>query len=784
MNKPGVHAITVRIHGVDRIFDSGEPVTIGRAPEVGLTVDSPWVSRIHAELSWQGGWVFADRHSTNGVFIDGRRVVQPVRVDARVQLRLGDPASGPLVVLTPHRSRRERSPAPAHTPTPDVHKTMMASTTQRPPVRHRPSTAPISAPTRIPPAGLSIGRTGENQIVVDDVLASRRHARLVRIREGLGIEDLGSVNGTFVNGARTRRTVLREGDIVTIGKVDLVVAGGTVRYRQRAPAETGLSLHGVGFVVEGSKQLLVDVSMGAGPGSLTAMIGPSGAGKSTLARVIAGSANPSCGAVTFEGRNLHAEYPAVRSRIGLVPQEDVLHRQLTVRQALRYAAELRLPPDTTTADRDRVIAGVLAELALTEHADTRVDRLSGGQRKRASVALELLTGPSLLILDEPTSGLDPALDRQVMAMLRNLADAGRVVVVVTHSVTHLDMCDQVLLLAPGGKTAYCGHPAGVGAALGSSDWAEIFTRVSADPDGVFAAYRAREARGSRRPAPAPPRVGPPGRPAHTSTGRQISTVARRQLRLILADRGYLTFLVVLPFVLGALSLVVPGEAGFGAAGPGAPTEPAQVMVLLILGACFMGSALSVRDLVGERTIYHRERAVGLLPAAYLFAKSIVFGLAALVQSIVLVGIVVAGKGAPGPGAVIPSGSIELLVDIALTACCCVMVGLLLSALARSSDQVMPLLVVTVMAQLVMCGGLIPVTDRAVLDQLSWLFPARWGFAAGASTVDLRAHVATVQPDELWQHTSEIWLLDVAILVVLGTAFGFATLRHLRLKAQR
>ncbi len=185
----------------------------------------------------------------------------------------------------------------------------MASTTQRPPVRHRPSTAPISAPTRIPPAGLTIGRTGENQIVVDDVLASRRHARLVRIGEGLGIEDLGSVNGTFVNGARTRRTVLCEGDIVTIGKVDLVVAGGSVRHRQRAPAETGLSLHGVEFVVEGTKQLLVDVSMGAGPGSLTAMIGPSGAGKSTLARVIAGSASPSRGAVTFEGRNLHAEYP-------------------------------------------------------------------------------------------------------------------------------------------------------------------------------------------------------------------------------------------------------------------------------------------------------------------------------------------------------------------------------------------------------------------------------------------------------------------------------------------
>ena len=150
-----------------------------------------------------------------------------------------------------------------------------------------------------------------------------------------------------------------------------------------------------------------------------------------------------------------------------------------------------------------------------------------------------------------------------MTMLRELADAGRVVVVVTHSLTYLSLCDQVLLLAPGGKTAYCGAPSGVGAALGSSDWAEIFTHVTVDPDGVFARYRA--ANPHPPPEPAAPH-GPHGNPAHTSVGRQISTVARRQVRLVLADRGYLVFLVLLPFVLGALSLVVPGKAGFGAAG--------------------------------------------------------------------------------------------------------------------------------------------------------------------------------------------------------------------------
>src|SRR5690606_3388249 len=341
-----------------------------------------------------------------------------------------------------------------------------------PPVRHRASEGPIARADRIPPGGLAIGRTSDNQIVVNDPLASRKHARLVAGSEGLVIEDLGSANGTFVNGVRQQRTVLRERDIITIGNIDFEVSQGTLAHRQRPVAEQGLTVHGVGFTVEGNKQLLVDVNMQAGRGTLTALIGPSGAGKSTLSRLIAGSTQPSGGQVVFEGRDLHAEYEALRSRIGMVPQDDVLHRQLTVRQALGFAAELRLPPDSSKADRQQVIDGVLRELSLTEHADTRVDRLSGGQRKRASVALELLTGPSLLILDEPTSGLDPALDRQVMMMLRELADAGRVVIVVTHSVACLDMCDQVVLLAPGGKTAYAGNPAGVESALGTSDWAK------------------------------------------------------------------------------------------------------------------------------------------------------------------------------------------------------------------------------------------------------------------------------------------------------------------------
>src|SRR5208337_3604707 len=207
---------------------------------------------------------------------------------------------------------------------------------------------------------------------------------------------------------------------------------------------------------------------------------------------------------------------------GMVPQDDVVHRQLTVNQALGYAAELRLPPDTGKADREQVVAQVLDELGLTQHADTRVDKLSGGQRKRASVALELLTGPSLLILDEPTTGLDPALDRQVMMMLRQLADAGRVVLIVTHSVSYLDVCDQLLLVAPGGKTAFLGPPNQIGAAMGTTNWADIFAQVGADPDEANRRFLAE----NKPPVSAPPESSPGdlGGPVHPAVFRQFSTV--------------------------------------------------------------------------------------------------------------------------------------------------------------------------------------------------------------------------------------------------------------------
>ena len=643
-------------------------------------------------------------------------------------------------------------------------------------------------PAAAPTGAQKIGRATDNDIVIPDVLASRHHATLIPMAGGTEIRDERSINGTFVNGARVETAILHEGDVVTIGNVDLAFHNGSLVRRTETIADTrtgGLEVRALTWTIEGNKTLLDNISLDARPGTLTAVIGPSGAGKSTFARQVAGLTHPTSGTITFEGHDVHAEYASLRSRIGMVPQDDVVHGQLTVRQALMYAAELRLPPDTTKADREQVVMQVLEELEMTKHLDTRVDKLSGGQRKRASVALELLTGPSLLILDEPTSGLDPALDRQVMTMLRQLADAGRVVLVITHSLTYLDVCDQVLLLAPGGKTSFCGPPAEIGPELGTTNWADIFSTVAGDPEAAKQRYLALHG----PPPPKPPAEVPAslGEPTHTSLVRQFSTIGRRQLRLIISDRGYFIFLALLPFIMGVLSLSVPGSTGFGQPDPmsDAPNQPGQVLVLLNVGAIFMGTALTIRDLIGERAIFLREQAVGLSTTAYLLAKICMYSIFAVIQAGIVTAITIIGVGAPTQGAtLLGNASLELFVGMAACTVCSATVGLALSSMAKTSEQIMPLLVVAIMSQLVFSGGMIPVTGRTGLDQLSWVTPARWGFAATASTVGLTDLVKPpIMPDDaLWKHTSGAWLLNMGMLAALSLFYTCFVRWKIRLKA--
>ena len=649
----------------------------------------------------------------------------------------------------------------------------------------------------LPVKALRIGRIPDNDLVLEDLDVSRHHAELRKSSSGTyEIVDLGSHNGTYVNGRRVSSAVLSEADIVSIGRSTFRLAGGELRVFVD-DGEISFSAEDLVVRVGGGKILLNNVTFPIPEKSLVGVIGPSGAGKSTLLGALTGMRPADTGTVLYDNRDLYRNYAELRYRIGLVPQESVLHTQLTARRALQYSAELRFPADTGASERDARVDEVMGELGLTKHANTRADRLSGGQLKRVNVAQELLTKPSLLFLDEPTSGLDPGLDKSVMEQMRDLAHDGRTVIVVTHSVANLDTCDRLLVLVPGGKIAYYGPPDEGLSYFGLAGWAEVFQAFERYPDRDWAAeYAASQAHAQyvlgQRSKPPP---GAEGQDALLEAGpqrrgarQQLGTLTRRYLRVIAADRGYLLFMGLLPVILGVLIRLVGSSQGL-AGPPGTNQNASETLLLLVVCACLAGAASSVRELVKERNIYIRERAAGLSSGAYLSSKLLVLGVISVVQSVLLVLLGLAGRPLPPTGALISGFPlVEILLGIAVLALASMCLGLMVSALVSTSEKAMPFLVLLTMIQVILSGGVISLAHKTGLSQLAYISPSRWGYGAVASTANLNVISPSAGgnfTDPLWAHSASNWLRDMGILVGLAVIFSlFAWIRMRRLGPRR
>jgi ABC-type multidrug transport system ATPase subunit len=640
----------------------------------------------------------------------------------------------------------------------------------------------------LPAKAMRIGRVPDNDVVLSDLNVSRHHAELRKSPTGqYEIVDLGSHNGTFVNGQRVTKQVLTEQDLVSIGSSTFRLTGGELR---QFVDDGNITFTAQELVVKaGSKVLLDHVSFPIPEKCLLGVIGPSGAGKSTLLGALTGMRPATTGTVLYDNRDLYQNYNELRYRIGLVPQESVLHTQLTARRALQYSAELRFPADVKPAERDGRVDEVMGELGLARHANTRADRLSGGQLKRVNVAQELLTKPSLLFLDEPTSGLDPGLDKSVMEQMRDLAHDGRTVIVVTHSVDNLDTCDRLLVLVPGGRIAYYGPPEEGLTYFGQARWAEVFQAFERYPDRDWAAeYAASPAYaqyvlGQRQQPPQAQEgqelaAAPP--PQRRGAFSQLSTLTRRYVRVIASDRGYLTFMALLPILLGALISQVPADKGLAGA-PRSNADAGTLLLIMVICACLAGMASSVRELVKERSILTRERAAGLSSGAYLTSKLLVLAVISIGQSTLLVLLGVSWRPIHHPGAFLTAiPLLELILGIALLAVASMCLGLLVSALVSTSEKAMPFLVLFTMVQVVLSGYVVPLDNNAGLKQLAVIAPSRWGLAAAASTVNLNVITAPVTvTDPLWKQTSANWLRDMGIMVGLGIIF--ALLAYIKLR---
>ncbi|WP_455908267.1 FHA domain-containing protein, partial [Streptomyces hygroscopicus] len=568
---------------------------------------------------------------------------------------------------------------------------------------------------------LRIGRAPDNELVVEGPYVSRHHAEFRPLPDGrFEIVDLGSHNGTYVNGQPVDRQIIGPYDIVGVGHSAFRLAGD----RLEQFVDTGevfFAARNLTVTIGRGKTILDDVSFGVPQKSLVAVIGPSGSGKSTLLRALTGYRPADRGQVLYDHRDLYVQFAELRRRIGLVPQDDILHKELTVETALTYAARLRFPGDTKAAERKARIDEVLRELRLDVHRLKKVASLSGGQRKRVSVALELLTKPSLLFLDEPTSGLDPGLDRDVMKLLRELADDGRTVLVVTHSVAELSLCDRVLVMAPGGSVAYFGPPDEALDFFGHDSWPDVFSAFENHRDddwgGRWRASRQHDRCVAEIDSAVPPQQ--PGTPATQPPARapqprpqrwtgQLWTLMRRYVSVIASDKGFMALMVLLPAVLGGLSCLVPATYGLAPPPPDSRfrynQESGTILLVLVVGMCFSGAANSVRELIKERVIYERERATGLSRSAYLMSKVIVLGLITAAQGVVLCAIGFSVRPMPAQGLLMPT-AVEVCVVISALGFTTMMFGLVISALVRTPEKTMPLLVMYAVVQVVFTGVL-------------------------------------------------------------------------------
>jgi ABC-type multidrug transport system ATPase subunit/pSer/pThr/pTyr-binding forkhead associated (FHA) protein len=514
-------------------------INIGRHPSNDIVINEPVVSAFHAQVVREGDkLIFVHPHpqqqrTTNGIIYMGRAIPgsEPFRkpLERGDIFRIGD-EHGTLVTLTYYDGS---------TTVQDV----------LPEIRPIPLGAPL----------ISLGRYPDNTVVLNHPQVSSHHAQLQLVQGGYRILDMDSTNGVYVNSLRIHSQQLKPGDEIRIGPFKLTYTGSQLTQHDES---NSVRIDALQLRKVGNKQtiLLNDITLAIPPRKFVALVGGSGTGKSTLMDALNGLRPAQSGTVLYNGQNYYKNLAAFSTQLGYVPQDDIIHRDLTVERALYYAARLRLPSDFTNDQIQQRINEVLEDVEMSFRRKLLVSKLSGGQRKRVSIALELLANPSVFFLDEPTSGLDPGLDRKMMFLLRKLADKGHTIVLVTHATNNINVCDYVCFLAQGGRLAYFGPPNEAKTYFDKTDFAEIYSALEPTEQNqntpVEAEARFKASPYYQRYVATPIGQGPAGRanvleatvevsqPRRGNPWKQFFLLSTRYLELLKNDRGNLLILLL------------------------------------------------------------------------------------------------------------------------------------------------------------------------------------------------------------------------------------------------
>ena len=771
-SSPGIPAasvsrITVRHpDGEQQVVPLGaEPVTVGRSTGNTIVIKDAAISRTHLEivLGNNGLYYARDLGSANGMSVNGHR-------EQHVPLKPGD-----LIELGTYLLIFSVATDSDADPTRMGRETRIEGTGQR-----RSVVATNGSPNYIAAASdddeggiaasltlygkevATIGRASENDLVLDDPQVSRRHAQVRWNGAQYVISDLNSTNGVYINGERVREAPFIEGARVQIGRFRFLFVQGALRQQHD---QIRLDAINITQEVGAHVLLLRDVAFSILPREFVCIVGGSGAGKSTLLDAISGVRPASHGEVLYNGTDYYANMDEFRSLIGYVPQDDIVPMYLTVGQALTYAARLRLPHDTRPEEIQGRVTRAMDLMELTERKNVEIHRLSGGQRKRVSIGVELLTEPTLFFLDEPTSGLDPGLETRMMHLMRKVADTGKTVILVTHATQNVTLCDKVVFMAPGGYLAFFGPPREALEFFGVETFADIYVLLGQPgaPEEWARRYaespyhtkyvdarigRALAAQGRQRGLP-PPAVRPDQKLQRAQSISQFKTLTARYIATILKDNRNLAILLLQAPIIALLLAMTYGRTVFtvllqtNAVGQASgiswrPNQASTLTTLIVVVALWFGISNSAREIVKEASIFRRERMVNLRLGPYLASKFVVLMGLCLVQNVIMLGIL--GVLTPyrlqkvigTPSHLEPIGGswIKTYLTLIIVSLAGVALGLLLSAFVANPDRAASIVPIILIPQIIFSGTLIKVADLPVAGKiLAWFVAGNWGVQA-------------------------------------------------------
>lgn len=582
-----------------------------------------------------------------------------------------------------------------------------------------------------------IGRSSRCDISLDHVAVLRTHCRIVKESDGYYLEQVRSSATVQYNGMNmSSKQKLSDMDRFLIGDMQFIYQNDMLHYIQIIE---GLSVdvsHLFKIVGKGKKEKSInkDVNLSINPSEFVAIIGGSGAGKSTLLKCLCGYSKISKGNVTIAGEDLASNYNSLKQLIGYVPQEDIVYADLTLEKMLYYTAKLRMPDDSTKEEIQRRIDSALSAVELEGKRDVLIKKLSGGQKKRASIAVELLSDPKLFFLDEPTSGLDPGTERNLMLTLKDMAQNGKTVVLVTHTPLNLHLCDKIIVMGTGGRLCFCGTPQEAQQFFGVHDLVDMYEKINTNAEHWASKYDAIVANSSNNIIQnAPVKKKKKRVKRKNSSWRQMRVLTSRYVSLQMNDlKRMLIQLLMAPglglILYAALNQTYPFKASF---------DTQKLALTLACCAFWVGLFNSIQEICKESSIYRRERMANLKLMPYVVSKVVVTAVLDLIQTILMVWVVGIFLGMPEQGMHFPyMPELEIFITTYLTMFSATCIGFVVSALVANSDQAISAAPILLIPQILFSGMIVEL--EGLIGKISYFISCRYACTAYCTTANINS----------------------------------------------